>query len=589
MEKDDDVSDPADVHPEVAPLRDRMSRLSAAIRRVSASLDVDTVLSEVVESARALTGASYGVITTIDTTGQSQDFVTSGITAKQHQELVDWPEGPRLFEHFRDLPGTVRLTDLPAYALSLGLAADLMPSKTLVGTPLRHREVHVGNFYLGDKEGGKEFTDEDEETLVLFASQAVTAIANARTYRDERRAQADLEAMERSRVEFLSRLSHELRAPLLAIKGAAATVLSAASSPDAVEVREVLRIVDEQADHMRSLVSDLLDAGRIEAGMPSVAPGPADVGGLVDQARNTFLSGGGRHTVAIDLPRDLPRVLADRQRIVQVLNNLFANASRHAPESSPIQVLAVPDGAHVTISVVDQGRGVPPERLPHLFREHARVGSEGGIGGTGLGLAICKGMIRATPRTSRQCEASATGRRLRVGEYLPLMRRLSRCERARFFVSWPPGGERIACPKLREQREITVTSEQRRSTMGNAERSDPGIVNHRPVHARSLDEAAQDIKEVVGLAQQSTRRRRCPRIELTPGALDRCRPVLPDAAVGYDAQELVAARPWNRPCVVAFRELAQDGARGTVDAGFPAVRVDEQISVDGDHGVSWLP
>ena len=413
------MRDPTDVHREVALPRDRMSRLCAAILRVSASLDVDTVLSEVVESARALTGARYGVITTIDSTGQSQDFVSSGLTPKEHQELVDWLEGPRLFQHFRDLPGTVRLSDLPAYVRSLGFSADLMPSKTLVGTPLRHREVHVGSFYLGDKEGGQDFTDEDEEILVLFALQAATAIANARTYRDERRARADLEAMERSRVEFLSLVSHELRAPLMAIKGGATTVLSAAFALDAVEVREISRMVDEQADHMRSLISDLLDAGRIEAGTLSVAPGPAHVGVLVDQARNTFHSGGGRHTVALDLPQDLPRVLADRQRIVQVLNNLFANAARHAPESSPIRVSAAPDGAHVAISVTDRGRGVPPERLPHLFRKHARVDDEGGIGGTGLGLAICRGLVEAHGGSIR-AESGGAGLGMRVTFTLPV-------------------------------------------------------------------------------------------------------------------------------------------------------------------------
>ena len=87
---------------------------------------------------------------------------------------------------------------------------------------------------------------------------------------------------------------------------------------------------------MRSLFADLLDAERIEAGTLTVAPEPSVLAVPIERARNTFLSGGGRHTVLIDLPPDLPRVMADRQRIVQVLNNLFSNAPRRAPESSPI-------------------------------------------------------------------------------------------------------------------------------------------------------------------------------------------------------------------------------------------------------------
>ena len=164
---------------EVEALRARISALSAASLRISASLDLDTVLNEVVESARALTGARYGAIATIDGKGEPQDFVTRGLTDEEHRQLVEWPDGPRLFEYFRDLPGPLRLTDVPDYVRSLGFSPDLLPSRTFQGTPMRHLGAHVGNFYLVDKQGGEAFTKEDEEVLVLFASQAATAIANA--------------------------------------------------------------------------------------------------------------------------------------------------------------------------------------------------------------------------------------------------------------------------------------------------------------------------------------------------------------------------------------------------------------------------
>ena len=180
---------------EVESLRRRISVLSAACLHISASLEFDTVLLEVVESARTLTDSGYGLIVTLDDAGQPQDFVSSGMSAEERRRLVEWPDGPRLFEHFRDLPGVLRLADGHAYVRSLGFSTDLLPSRTFQGTPMRHRGVHVGNFYLVDKEGGKEFSDEDEEILVLFASQAASAIANARTYRAERLARADLEAL----------------------------------------------------------------------------------------------------------------------------------------------------------------------------------------------------------------------------------------------------------------------------------------------------------------------------------------------------------------------------------------------------------
>ena len=503
---------------EVEALRRRISVLSAASLRISASLDLDTVLHEVVDSARALTGSGYGLIITLDAAGQPQDFVSSGISAEEHRRLVEWPDGPRLFEHLRDLPGVLRLADVHVFVRAHGFSADLLPSRTFQGTPMRHQGVHVGNFYLVDKEGGKEFSDEDEEILVLFASQAAGAIANARTYRAERRVRADLEAlvdtspvgvavfnaktgalvslnreatriveslhlpgsppaqllneitcrrangreialdqlplsgelagaetvraeeivlstpdgrsvttlinatpiraedgvvesvvvtlqdlaplkkMDRMRAEFLSMVSHELRAPLTSIKGSTATVLGASPVFGAAEMLQFFRIIDEQADHMSGLIADLLDAGRIDSGTLSVAPEPSEVGALVEQARNTFLSSGARHTVLINLAPDLARVMADPRRIVQVLNNLLSNAARYAPESAPIRVSAVRDGFHVALSVSDEGQGVAPERLAHLFNKYAGVvggGQDSVPGGSGLGLAICKGLVEA--------------------------------------------------------------------------------------------------------------------------------------------------------------------------------------------------
>ena len=498
---------------EVQVLRERLARLSAAVLCINSSLDLDTVLHEILTSTRDLVGARYGVITTIDETGQPQDFVFSGFSPDEEQLLMEWAPASRFFEHLRDLPGPLRLADLPAYIRSLGYDPDPMMSTNFQATPMRHRGVHVGNFFLAKKKGGDEFTDEDEEVLGLFASQAAAAIANARTHRDEQRARSSLEALvdtspvgvvvfdaktgqpvlfnrearriveglripghgveqllevitcrfsnghevvlaefpmkrvihdavamraeevvlsvpdgrrttmlinatpihsaagtvesmivtmqdlapfqelNRLRAEFLGMVSHELRAPLAAIKGSATTVLGSSRVLDRAEMQQFFRIIEVQADHMATLISDLLDAGRIDSGTLSVESKPVHVSELVEQARTTFLSGGGRQTIRIDLPLDMPRVMADEQRIVQVLNNLFSNASLYAPESSVIHVDAVREGVYVAISVTDEGQGVSPEQLPYLFRKYTRGG--GRPRGVGLGLAICKGLVEA--------------------------------------------------------------------------------------------------------------------------------------------------------------------------------------------------
>ena len=503
---------------ELEMLRERIAALSAAVLRIHATLDVTTVLQEAVDNARVLTGARYGIITTVDESGQVQEYVSSGFTADEHLAFAAWPEGPKLWEHLRDLPGPIRLTDLPAYVRALGFSSDLLRSNTFQGTPMRHRGTLVGNLFLAEKENAPEFTDDDEKVLVLFASLAATAIANSRTHHDEQRTRADLEALvetspvgvvvlearggqpvrfnrearrivdtlrspgrpveeltdlvtcrradgreislaewplaaqlgsgetvraeeivlsvpdgrnvrtlinstpirsedgdvasvvvtmqdlaqldelERLRAEFLGMVSHELRAPLAAIKGSAEILLEAAPELDQAERHEYFRIIHDQTDRMRGLISDLLDAGRIDSGTLSVAPESSEVADLVDRARNTFLSAGGRHSVLINLPLDLPRVMADRPRIVQVLNNLISNAARHSPESSPIRIGAERSGVHVAVSVSDEGRGIPPDLLPRLFHKHAGDTDGDGkrfSGTAGLGLVICKGLVEA--------------------------------------------------------------------------------------------------------------------------------------------------------------------------------------------------
>ena len=506
---------------EIAELRDRLSRLSQASLRINESLDFDTVLQGVLDSACSLTGARYGVITLLDGSGKVQDFVTSGLTPEEHRRFTELPEGMMFFQYLSNIREPLRLRDFHSHIGPLGLPEFQPPMAVstplpFLAAPIRHLGESVGAFYVGEK--GVEFTPEDEETLVMFTSQAALVIANARRHRDEQRARADLETlvntapvgvlvfdaktggvtsvnrearrivsglhmpdgsaeelldmltfrradgreisleefplaqalstgetvraeeivievpdggsvttlvnatpirseegevesvvvtlqdmtpleeMERLRAEFLGMVSHELRTPLTSIKGSAATLTEAASDLDPAEMLQFFRIIGEQADHMRDLIGDLLDVARIETGELPVAPAPAAVASLVDEARRRFQSGGGRNNLRIDLSPELPLVMADGRRIIQVLSNLLSNAARHSHEASAIGVSAVREGSHVAVSVTDEGRGIAADRLPHLFRKFSRLeGEDRGrdIAGSGLGLAICKGIVEA--------------------------------------------------------------------------------------------------------------------------------------------------------------------------------------------------
>ena len=510
---------------ELEALRVRLTMLAEATLRINESLDFDTVLQEVLDNSCALTDARVGVITILDESGGISFFLAHGLTSAEAEQLWTVQAGKEVYEELSKDSTPLRLRDFQSFSKGLGLdemelPRSVSPMMSLLAAPIRHMGQRVGNIFVGEKEGGKRFTPEDEETLVMFAAQAALVIANARRYREERKARADLEALvntspvgvvvlnartgepesinqearrivgdlympdgsaeellkvltvrradgreisltelplahvlsasttvraeeivilapdgrsvntlinatpirseegavesvivtlqdltpleeiERMRAGFLGMVSHELRRPLTSIKGSAATLLEASSDLAPAELIQFHRIINEQADYMRTLISDLLDVAHIEMGTLAVDPQPTVVADIVDDARNTFLSEGAQSNIRIDLAPDLPLVLAEKRRIVQVLINLLANAAAYSKESSAISVSATRAESHVTFSVIDEGIGVSAERLPNLFRKFSHFSekdreADGDSSGTGMGLAICKGIVEA--------------------------------------------------------------------------------------------------------------------------------------------------------------------------------------------------
>lgn len=180
-------------------LRMLVSRLNEASLRINESLDFDVVLQEVLEGARALTDSRYGVITTLDGSGKPRNYLTSGISEVERQKLESFlPDGLLVYRYLSGLEEPLRVPDYQSHVASLGLP-DAYPGLAypFMVAPIRHRGQSVGTIYLAREAAGEspEFTREDEDTLVMFASQAALVIANARRYRDERRARADLETL----------------------------------------------------------------------------------------------------------------------------------------------------------------------------------------------------------------------------------------------------------------------------------------------------------------------------------------------------------------------------------------------------------
>jgi CheY-like chemotaxis protein len=208
---------------------------------------------------------------------------------------------------------------------------------------------------------------------------------------DQKRAQAEIE---RLRNEFLGIVSHELKTPLTAIKGSAAIVLSGRILPPDDEVRDLFEVIDNQAERLRELVSNLLDLTRIEAGTFSVEIEETAVDPMIAELQSTLRKIGDPHPLEIRSPAGLPPVLADRRRIVQVMMNLVNNAAKFSPPESPIVVSVAPEEPEIVVKVIDFGAGIPADKLPRLFEKFTQFHAKG-RGGSGLGLPIAKGIVEA--------------------------------------------------------------------------------------------------------------------------------------------------------------------------------------------------
>ena len=155
---------------ENAMLRERLSRLNEANLLLNESMDFDTVLQRVLDNARALSEARYGMIALLDSSGRAQDFLSSGITTDEHEQFLALPEGPELFEHFSKIVEPLRLKDFHSHIRALGLPAfnppvQMSPILAILAVPIRHRGQNLGVIYLADKIRRREFSTDVTQSM----------------------------------------------------------------------------------------------------------------------------------------------------------------------------------------------------------------------------------------------------------------------------------------------------------------------------------------------------------------------------------------------------------------------------------------
>jgi PAS domain S-box-containing protein len=200
---------------------------------------------------------------------------------------------------------------------------------------------------------------------------------------------------------FTSIISHELKTPVALIKGYAQTLARPDAEWDSATARQGLEIIEEEADRLESLINNLLDVSRIQAGSLRLDFADVNINSLIERVAAAYRTQTERHTIQVDLPVSLPLVWADEERLRQVLTNLVTNAVKYSPDGGLIRMGGWSDSVEgmgrIVLYVADQGIGIPPEELAHIFERYYRVdsGLRRSTAGVGLGLYLSKAIVDA--------------------------------------------------------------------------------------------------------------------------------------------------------------------------------------------------
>jgi two-component system sensor histidine kinase KdpD len=273
-----------------------------------------------------------------------------------------------------------------------GLGSDTLPGAKALYLPLIAAGGVIGVIGILPKSAPDGFEPEQFHYLEAFANQ--TAIAIERSFLGEAAQRALLKAETESlRNTLLSSISHDLRTPLSAITGAASTLLQRDVMLDTDSRLDLVKTIQEEAEHLNRIIKNVLDMTRLESGAIKVNKEWQSLEEIVGVVLNRLGDRLNDHPVDVKLPGNLPLIPFDSLLIEQVLVNLFDNALKYTPKGTPLELSASESFYTVTVELADRGPGIPPGDEERIFEKFVR--GRGVAGGVGLGLAICRTIINA--------------------------------------------------------------------------------------------------------------------------------------------------------------------------------------------------
>jgi signal transduction histidine kinase len=392
---------------------------------LNVSLDLSQVLHIVIEQVVQFVRAERGFILLVEEkTGRVWGKATHGIdptaieAALNGHDPGNRPEISRTIveQALRERCVVLSTNAMEDPRFASRTSVRLAHVRSVLCVPLIAQGRLLGIIYLDNRIRTGVFSDHDAEMLEAFANQAAVAVENARLYDNLRRSLEErlrlqqelhenetrrraLEEANRLKSDFIGFLSHELRNPLTTIRGYAQTLSVGDGSLEPVVRKEFLETIEAECDRVLNLINELLDSARLEANRPlALNTRPLDIASLLQkqaQAQQFYNYWTQAHCMVVDIAPDLPEVLADEDKVNQIMANLLSNAIKYSPEGGPITMTARPANGGVEIMVRDEGVGMSDEQQSLLFGKYERLEREEirNISGAGLGLYLTRRLV----------------------------------------------------------------------------------------------------------------------------------------------------------------------------------------------------
>ena len=413
--------------PAAAPPPDELATLLELGRILNSSLDLKQVLETAIEQVIRFVGAERGFILLVDVeTGRVWGEAVRNIEKAALEATLSGADTANRAEISRTLVENVLETRQPVVAhnamedprFASSMSVQLSSLRSVLCIPLVTQARLLGVIYLDNRVKTGVFTEHHLALLSAFGNQAAVAIENARLYDNLRRSLEErlklqdelhtqetkrlaLEEASRLKSDFIGFVAHELRNPLTTIRGYVQTLMQDEENTLGEEIKtEFYEAIEADSDRLLDMINELLDVSRLEAGRPlSLAVKPVEIRALLEKLarRHRFYKFFTRqHEMVTEFAPDLPEtLLADEDKLNQILSNLLSNAIKYSPDGGKIRLSARTDGDGILISVQDAGVGMTEEQASRLFRQYERLERDDikNIPGTGLGLYLVKHLV----------------------------------------------------------------------------------------------------------------------------------------------------------------------------------------------------